>query len=117
MSIKLSGTKIQMTRGDTAVISVSMTRDGTAYNPVEGDAVRFAMRPAGLNSKGTEYKYPVCLEKSIPIATMNLTIEPEDTAELGFGEYVTDDGQGNITIISNTLSASDSGGNVTIEVS
>lgn len=90
MSVSISGTTIAMTRGDTAAISVSMTRDGEAYTPVEGDAVRFAMRPAGLNAKGTEYKYPVCLEKSIPIATMVLTIEPEDTEELGFGEYVYD---------------------------
>ena len=88
--ISVSGTTITMTRGDTAVIHVSMTRDGTAYTPVAGDEVRFAMRPAGLNSKGTEYKYPVCLEKTIPIDTMNLTIEPNDTAELGFGEYVYD---------------------------
>lgn len=88
--ISVNGTTITMTRGDTAVIHVSMTRDGTAYNPVSGDEVRFAMRLAGLNAKGTEYKYPVCLEKTIPIDTMNLTIEPNDTKELGFGEYVYD---------------------------
>lgn len=90
MSVNVNGTTITMTRGDTAVIQVSMTRDGASYTPVEGDTVRFAMRPAGLNSKGTEYKNPVCLEKTIPNETMLLTIEPQDTAEFGFGEYVYD---------------------------
>lgn len=90
MSVSVNGTAIRMTRGDTAVVQVSMTKDGEAYTPEVGDAVRFAMRPAGLNSKGTAYKYEVCLEKAIPISTMVLTIEPEDTKDLNFGEYVYD---------------------------
>lgn len=91
MSVKVSGTTITMTRGDTAVIAVSMTRNGTAYTPVTGDAVRFAMKHPKMTSGNKQYKdeEPV-LEKDIPIGTMELTIEPEDTKDLDFGEYVYD---------------------------
>ena len=42
-------------------------------------------------SKESEYKDPVPLiEKDIPISTMILNLEPEDTKPFGFGEYVYD---------------------------
>lgn len=90
MSIKLSGNKIQMTRGDTLRVKVNLTRDGEAYEPAQGDTVRFAMRPAGLNAAQTEYANPICIDKTIPTDTMILELEPSDTAELGFGKYVYD---------------------------
>lgn len=91
MSVSVNGTKITMTRGDTAVIQVSMTRDGETYTPETGDAVRFAVKHPKMTSGNKQYKdtEPV-LELDIPIDTMQLTIEPEATAELDFGEYVYD---------------------------
>lgn len=88
--IKISGTKIKMTRGDTLRVQVNLTRDGEAYEPAQGDTVRFAMRPAGLNATQTEYANPICIDKTIPNDTMILELEPSDTAELGFGKYVYD---------------------------
>lgn len=88
--IKVSGTKIQMTRGDTLRVLVNLTQDGEPYEPQSGDSVRFAMRLAGLNAAGTEYSNPICVDKPIPTDTMVLELEPSDTAELGFGQYVYD---------------------------
>lgn len=88
--IKVSGTKIQMTRGDTLRVQVNLTQDGEPYEPQAGDSVRFAMRLAGLNTAGTEYANPICVDKTIPTDTMILELEPSDTAELGFGKYVYD---------------------------
>lgn len=45
MSYNITGTTITLTRGDTFEALVSATkRDGTQYIPVEGDAIRFAMK-------------------------------------------------------------------------
>ena len=91
MSVSVNGTKITMTRGDTAIIQVSMTRDGEDYTPVDGDAVRFAAKHPKMTSGNKQYKDddPV-LVLDIPIDTMQLTIAPEDTKSLDFGEYVYD---------------------------
>ena len=84
---KVEGKKITMTRGDTALIQVGITRDGAAYTPVEGDSVRFAVKTE-LNRKGTEYvdEEPL-IEIQIPIDTMILRIDPEDTKSLPFRAY------------------------------
>lgn len=89
--VLVNGTTITMTRGDTAFISVSMTRDGEPYTPVEGDEVRFAVKHPAMTGGGKQYKdaEPVILI-DIPIDSMVLTIAPADTEELDFGEYVYD---------------------------
>ena len=84
MSYNITGTTITLTRGDTFEALVSATkRDGTQYIPVEGDVIRFAMKE--------NYDDPrPLLVKDIPIDTMMLTLEPQDTADLNFGKYVYD---------------------------
>lgn len=84
MGYNISGTTITMTRGDTLVVLVSIAQaNGYPYTPVEGDKVRFAMKAGYGDPK------PL-LVKDIPIDTMQLVIEPEDTADLNFGRYVYD---------------------------
>ena len=90
MSFRVENNTIYLTRGDTFIGVVALTQDDEPYVPAEGDAVHFYMRPAGLNSKGTEYKYPLCLTKEIPTDTMVLRIESADTKDLSFGKYVYD---------------------------
>ena len=90
-TISADGTTIRHTRGDTLALPIYLKHaDGTDYAPAEGDAVRFVMRPEGLNPKGTAYKYPVCLRKSIDTAAMELALDPADTAALPFGKYIYD---------------------------
>lgn len=84
MSYSISGTTINLTRGDTCYVRINITdSDGVPYIPSTGDKVRFAMKTAYTDRK------PV-LVKEIPIDTMMLVLTPEDTAELEFGRYVYD---------------------------
>lgn len=84
MSYSVSGTTITLTRGDTFMANISINKqDDTPYTPVEGDSVRFAMKSSYEDAE------PV-LVKNIPIDTMRLIFEPDDTKELPFGQYVYD---------------------------
>lgn len=84
MSYSITGTTITLTRGDTFEALVSATKkDGTPYIPGEGDSIRFAM-------KENYYDARPLLVKEIPIDTMMLILEPEDTSGLNFGKYVYD---------------------------
>lgn len=84
MSYSVSGTTITLTRGDTFKAQISITdRNGNPYVPKDGDKVRFAMKAT--------YSDPEPLVNiDIPIDTLILVIQPEDTHGLPFGNYVYD---------------------------
>jgi hypothetical protein len=84
MSFKVQGNTIFLTRGDTFKAHLSINNpDGSVYTPVEGDTVRFALKE---NIEDQE-----CLIlKNIPIDTMLLVLEPQDTKPLDFGSYIYD---------------------------
>ena len=91
MSFSVSGNAITLTRGDTLRVGVAIVIDDEEYIPVAGDQVRFALKHNRLNLDKTEYTDPEPLVlKDIPIDTMLLTLDPEDTKSLGFGRYVYD---------------------------
>lgn len=77
---------IVLTRGDTGIFSVSLVQeDGEEYTPQEGSSMRFALAKKYGSTKGE------CLiVKDIPTDTMVLEIEPGDTDELPFGDYLYD---------------------------
>lgn len=84
MSYSIKGTSISMTRGDTFSADICIYQaNGKPYNLIEGDAVQFAM-------KKTAKDPTVLILKNIPIETMKLVLNPEDTKELDFGTYVYD---------------------------
>ena len=84
MSYSITGTTISLTRGDTFTAFITITdADDNPYTPVEGDIIRFAMKNDYTDGS------PL-LVKNIPIDTMILTLEPEDTKALSFGKYVYD---------------------------
>ena len=85
MSFKVtSNNTIYLTRGDTFKATISISNpDGTPYEPIEGDEVRFALKK--------DISDTLCLiRKDIPIDTLLLEIEPMDTQYLEFGNYVYD---------------------------
>ena len=84
MSFKVKKNTIYLTRGDTFKAHLSISNpDGPEYIPVEGDTIRFALKE---NIEDQE-----CLIlKDIPIDTMLLILNPEDTKELEFGSYIYD---------------------------
>ena len=84
MSIKIEGTTITMTRGDTLkVYTIPQYEDGSEYEPEANDTIRFAMKRRFEDSK-------VLLTKNISTDDFLLHIEPNDTKELKFGHYVYD---------------------------
>ena len=89
--VSINGTDITMTRGDTLIADVAMTRNGTAYTPETGDVILFAVKNTTMIGGGANYKddEPI-LEKVIPNSTQQLVLNPEDTKPFNFGDYVYD---------------------------
>lgn len=84
MSYSVSGTTITLTRGDSFIAEISITdQDNKPYIPVTGDSVRFAMKASYEDAE------PL-LVKNVPVDTMKLVLDPEDTKHLAFGKYVYD---------------------------
>lgn len=88
---KIDKNTIYLTRGDTFSASVGIKRNGAPYTPVAGDTIRFALKRDTLNHDKTEYldKKPLIV-KEIPINTMVLRLESEDTKDFRFGTYAYD---------------------------
>lgn len=84
MSVKIKDNVITLTRGDSLIVGVRIKfKNCKHYTPVEGDVVTFGLKK---NIKDEE-----CLfTKDIPIDTMILHLDPEDTAGLEYGDYVYD---------------------------
>lgn len=83
MSASIDGNRISLTRGDSLILNIVITKNGERYNPVEGDKVRFALK----------YQIPddePLILKDADMSTMTLTLDPEDTKELPFGTYYYD---------------------------
>lgn len=84
MSYSVKGTTITLTRGDSFAADIQiMQPDGEPYTVDPGDQVRFAMKKSIKDEKCS-------VIKEIPIDTLRLTLEPEDTKNLDFGNYVYD---------------------------
>ena len=79
-----AGYDITLTRGDSLFLEISLTKNGQSYTPAVGSSVRFAMKEKYTDTE-------VTLEKQIPLDTMLLSINPEDTKPLPMGKsYVYD---------------------------
>lgn len=84
MSFKVKNNTIYLTRGDTFKAHLTISNpDGSEYTPVEGDSIRFAL-------KGDIEDEECLIIRNIPIDTMLLVLNPEDTKELDFGSYIYD---------------------------
>ena len=85
------GRGIVLTRGDTLRLKIGIVKDGEESTPADGDVVRFALKRDKMNGGKTEYSDTAPLvHKVIPNESLILTIAPEDTKKLGFGQYVYD---------------------------
>lgn len=87
----LKDNAIYLTRGDTFQTQVTIKQNGEDYIPEQGDVIRFAAKRDELNHNNTQYldKEPLIV-KEIPIDTMILRLDPEDTAGLDFDTYAYD---------------------------
>ena len=73
----IQGTDIFLTRGDSLFLQINLNKNGEPYIPESGSTIRFAMK-----AKYSDPDEKVVLVKDIPINTMMLEIEPEDTKNL-----------------------------------
>lgn len=80
--LKISGTTISLTRGDSAKIELFLTyKNGDTYEPREGDSIRFAVK------KSFNDLVPPLLIINIPTDTLLLHITPEQSKQLAYGSY------------------------------
>lgn len=78
---------ISLVRGDSAAFDVPLVTvddagEETPYTPQEGEKLRFA-----LSIKDGARRDEVLILKDIPIDTLVLKLNPEDTKNLSFGRY------------------------------
>lgn len=76
-------TTIIMTRGDTLDVGLEITQpDGSAYQPTTGDVMRFAM--------ARTYGDTPIVNKQMSCTDPAISLTPNETANLDYGEYVYD---------------------------
>ena len=77
---------IELTRGDTGLFTVYLVDENRdPYTPSQGSSMRFAM-----SKKYGSSRSECIIVKDIPIDTMTLEIEPDDTKDVPFGDYLYD---------------------------
>lgn len=82
-SVNNSTGEIQLTRGDTLRLNITLTNNGEAYEPTSGDTIRFAMKKSISDTE--------CLFlKDIPVSTMTMELTASETKTLPKGKYVYD---------------------------
>lgn len=88
---KIIGNSITLTRGDSLVLQLELTRNGETYTPAEDDLIRFALKRNKLKQDGSDFvdDEPLALI-NIPNDTLLLEITPGATKTLAFGNYVYD---------------------------
>lgn len=84
MSYVVKKSNITLTRGDTFKAQIFIKdKEGNMYTPESGDVIEFGVKKDYDDEK-------LLIKKEVPIDTMILRINPEDTKSLAFGEYVYD---------------------------
>lgn len=77
----VSANRIQLTRGDTMILELSLTdENGNEYTPVDSDRIYFRVK---RNATAKE----ILIEKEIPFDTCILQLNEADTKDLKFGTY------------------------------
>lgn len=82
--LSISGTNIKLTKGDTLTLNLALTdQQGEAYEPEQGDAIRFAVSTGYLG----EHYYELHYEQNVPTDTLTFTMPASETAKLAYKEY------------------------------
>lgn len=85
MSYNIKGNSISMTRGDTLYCEIEIFEQNGViiYEPLNDDTIQFAVKKKSTDQEPLILKY-------IPVDTMILKLDPEDTKNLDFGSYFYD---------------------------
>ena len=88
---KIVDNTITLTRGDSLYLQINIMMSNQKYEQVNGDIVRFYLKRNLMNPQRTAYRdVEPLITKIIPNDTMILHLEPSDTKNLDFGNYVYD---------------------------
>lgn len=88
--LKIEGNNIFLTRGDSAVIDLTIyDEEGNIYTPKQNDVIVFSVK---TNVNNVEYKLRKTFEN------LQLVITPQESSRFNFGEYLFD-----IRLINETL--------------
>lgn len=74
--LTISGNNISLTRGDTAEIQLTLTKNGETFTPGDNDIIKFSV----ANTYKDKSNYALAFQKVIDNTTLMITIEPDDTA-------------------------------------
>lgn len=88
-----SGTKIELTRGDTYIQQLNICINGKPYTLQDGDEVSFAVKQNKLKSDRSDYIGQPLILKNLELndeGKLILQLNPEDTKPLAFNTYVYD---------------------------
>ena len=77
----INGNKIMMVRGDTAVITLALSVNGTAYTQKDNDTVVFSVK---ADYDDSAYALQKAIKNNV------LTLNHDDTQKLEVGSYVWD---------------------------
>ena len=80
----IDGNAITLTRGDSLPLEVTLkNKDGTEYEPIAGDVIRFAI------SKGYkgQANYTLIYKQTIDPATLAFTMPADETGKLDYITY------------------------------
>lgn len=83
MSASIKGSVISLTRGDSLILNLSISRNCEEYIPSKNDVVRFALKKSITDST------PLIL-KEANLSNMTIRLEPSDTKNLNTGTYIYD---------------------------
>jgi hypothetical protein len=85
---EITDNAIEITQGDTGRFTIEITnKDGTAYQPVEGDVLKFTVKKNSFDTTPTIQKV---LDSFVEGEDIQFVIEPADTVNLPLGLYTYD---------------------------
>ena len=79
--VSIDKTHVKMTRGDTLILNLSMSKNGAVFTPADGDVITFTLKKTANDANAL-------LTKTAD--GTRIKIDPEDTKPLTFGSYVYD---------------------------
>jgi hypothetical protein len=85
--MKVSGTKISLTRGDSAIISVACTNGTTPFALTTGDTIYFTIKASATTTTKLVQKIITTFTQD---GKATVTLNPADTKPLAYGEYLYD---------------------------
>lgn len=87
MACRIDKTTIYLTRGDSLILNLILSKAGKPYTPAQGDVITFALKRDRINPQTQEFfdKDPL-IQKTIPNNTLILELAPNDTKSLSFKE-------------------------------